>query len=229
MAPLSGNQIKKAGSTLRKRMRGEDIPDEKVIEALDVLEMLRSEYQAPLTTANMGLRSFIRTTRCGDAQVSQRLKRMPTILDKLLREPTLSLERMHDIGGCRAVVQNMDDLTRLRHHILRQKPGSIEKDYIATPRVSGYRALHIVVTYHSRPIEIQLRTPTMHSWAQFVERHSMESGTNYKQDGESPFQEIARLAAEIMQSEEFGQPVPPDLVRRYDDLRQAFLRGDQDG
>lgn len=35
--------------------------------------------------------------------VSQRLKRVPTIMNKLLSEPTLPLSRMHDIGGCRAI------------------------------------------------------------------------------------------------------------------------------
>ncbi len=36
-------------------------------------------------------------------QVSQGLKRVPTIIDKLLREPTLLLSRMQDIGDCRAI------------------------------------------------------------------------------------------------------------------------------
>ena len=36
-------------------------------------------------------------------QLSQRLKRVPTIIDKLLCEPTLPLFRMQDISGCRAI------------------------------------------------------------------------------------------------------------------------------
>ena len=40
-------------------------------------------------------------------QVSQRMKRVPTIIDKLLREPTLLLSRMQDIGGCRAMLPTL--------------------------------------------------------------------------------------------------------------------------
>ncbi len=45
----------------------------------------------------MGLRSMVRTERC-QIEVSQRLKRVPTIIDKLLREPTMQLANMQDIG-----------------------------------------------------------------------------------------------------------------------------------
>ena len=35
------------------------------------------------------------------------MKRVPTIIDKLLREPTLLLSRMHDIGGYRALLPTL--------------------------------------------------------------------------------------------------------------------------
>jgi len=48
----------------------------------------------------MGLRSVVGTEGC-TVEVTQRLKRVPTIVDKLRREPTMQLASMQDIGGCR--------------------------------------------------------------------------------------------------------------------------------
>lgn len=216
--------VKKAGSVIRKVHRGELVDAERYLWALETLEDWRSEFQHPLVTANMGLRSFIRTTGC-TGTVSQRLKRMPTIIEKItVREPTLPLADMHDVGGCRAVVQNMDELRRLEDHILKRQPTAIVKDYIHNPRSSGYWSLHLIVTYHGTMIEFQLRTPFMHQWAEMVESHSIATGTNYKQDGDSQFQDMARLASEIMQLEEYGQPIPNQLMSEYRRAYRAFTR-----
>ena len=98
----SKSQAKKAGSNLRKYFRGE-LTDEAVYhEALDTMESWRRAHYKPLVSANNGLRARARALGI-DAEVTQRLKRSQTILDKLKREPTLDLSRMQDIGGCRAV------------------------------------------------------------------------------------------------------------------------------
>ena len=51
------------------------------------------------------------------ATVVRRLKRLPTIIDKLQRKSldgktdnAISLKRMHDIGGCRVILDSMNDL-----------------------------------------------------------------------------------------------------------------------
>jgi hypothetical protein len=53
----------------------------------------------PLTRA--GLRYFVAEAADGSVIVGQRLKRLETIHDKLER---MSLSRMDDLGGCRAVL-----------------------------------------------------------------------------------------------------------------------------
>ena len=109
MTTQSKSQVKKAGSTIRKCLRGE-ITDKAVFEhATDVMDNWRRAHYQPLVTANNGLRSMARTVGV-QAEVTQRLKRRQTILDKLLREPTLDLSRMQDFGGCRAVVGSIADL-----------------------------------------------------------------------------------------------------------------------
>jgi predicted nucleic acid-binding Zn ribbon protein len=61
-----------------------------------------------------GCTSRVATAGCSDvSRISQRLKRIPTILDKLHREPGMNLGRMEDIGGCRAVLRDLDEVYRV--------------------------------------------------------------------------------------------------------------------
>ncbi len=152
MAVPSKSQVKKAGSGLRRYLRGDLSDEAAVLHALDVMEAWRRAHYIPLVTANNGLRSRARTAGVA-AEVTQRLKRRQTILEKLQREPTLDLSRMQDIGGCRAVVANMDDLRRLEERITDRLPVINYSDYTVDPRMSGYRAVHIAVQYRERAID----------------------------------------------------------------------------
>lgn len=224
----SNSQVKKAGSTVRKYLRGERITPEAVDLARETIEAWRRTHYTPLVSANNGLRSMARTARV-DAEVTQRLKRRQTILDKLRREPTLDLSRMQDIGGCRAVVDTIDELRRLEGRIRQIRRPVNDYDYIASPRASGYRAVHLVVTYQGRPVEIQLRTRVMHTWALAVEAYSETIASNLKQDGTHPVQQFLESASRIMALQEQGEPVPNDLQDEHDQRRllasPLLLRG----
>jgi ppGpp synthetase/RelA/SpoT-type nucleotidyltranferase len=80
---------------------------------------------------------------------------------------------MEDIGGCRAVVTDRPQLALLRARIEHKWKKSIQRtrDYIVSPRPTGYRAVHIIVERHGVPIEIQLRTRLQHRWAMVVEHY----------------------------------------------------------
>lgn len=41
----------------------------------------------------------------------------------------------------------------------RRRQEDKTKDYVAEPKPSGYRAIHIYTRYHGRRIEVQFRTP----------------------------------------------------------------------
>jgi len=225
--PPSGNQVRKAGEVMRNYVRGDDLVDQSAyLAALLVIQRHRAAHQTPLSSANTALRKMCRRLNI-DAQVTQRLKRMETIREKLAeRETGLSLDRMQDIAGCRVVVPTTDEVYMLKGRILRYHAEARVTDYIVSPRESGYRAVHVIAEYGRAPrkkVEIQLRTTRMHAWADTVERISGAVGFNYKQDGDHPFQRWARLLADIMRLNELGDPVPETLnVAYHDALGQIF-------
>lgn len=207
----SNSQVKKAGSTVRKFMRGEISDYDRVNVALDVIYDFRAAHQLPMTKANNGLRSMIRTEGA-QIEVSQRLKRFATIIDKLEREPTLALNSMQDIGGVRAVLADIDEVRRVEARLRRNRTPIGHSDYITNPRASGYRGVHLVVEYDGRAIEVQLRTRVMHEWAITVERLSARMGQNIKQDGDNAVQSLMAIISEAMAIEETGGEVPPALL-----------------
>lgn len=115
---------------LRRWARGELLSSDDHDRALAVLLDHRADHRVPLTKATMGLRSVVRSEQCV-VEVSQRLKRVPTILDKLVREPTMQLANMQDIGGCRAVLNSIDEVHRVRRRLGKNRPPLRVSDYIA--------------------------------------------------------------------------------------------------
>lgn len=160
-----------------------------------------------------------------EARLSQCLKRRETILDKLSREPTLALANMQDIAGCRAVVQTIDELKKIQRRLQHRRPVIRSNDYISKPRLSGYRAVHVVVDYHGRRIEVQLRTVVMHEWAIAVER----LGVRLKEDlksGRGPKEVLVWLAtvSQAMATEEQGNIVDASQISEIERLREQAAR-----
>lgn len=143
MVAITRSQVTKAGRLLRKMHQGSgSLPPEQVRWALDVLVQFRASHSTPLTKANNGLRSMLATEGI-QGRPTQRLKRVPTIIDKLVRHPTMALPKMQDIGGCRAVCTDIEQLRRLERRIRITRPPVKVYDYISKPKSSGYRAVHL--------------------------------------------------------------------------------------
>lgn len=218
----SKSAVRRAGSTIRAFQRGDaDLPE--MFAALDTLEQHRARHGAPLVKVNNGLRRFCRSLGI-EGEVTQRLKKVPTIFSKLTRESGLDLSRMQDIGGCRVVVQDVQELRCLEARIRDTWGHRLKRtsDYVAHPRASGYRALHIVVEWDGCLIEIQLRTRTMHAWAQLVEQLSGMTQTNHKQDGSSVLQQYLALVSQVDAHREGLGPAPTD-----EDLDMLVSLGDE--
>lgn len=226
---LTPSRVNRAGKTLRRFIRGDDRDVDRANEAFEVMVAFRALHQLPLTTANMGLRSMVRTEKCAAPEVSQRLKRVPTILDKLVREPTLALAKMQDLGGCRAVLASVDEVYRVRDRIRFRRPVESISDYIEAPRDSGYRGVHVITLYHGRRIEVQLRTQVMHQWAVTVEQLSAVLGQDVKSGlGPPEVQDLMQAISHAMAIEEGGGIVDHVLLDKVRERRLAaapFLSG----
>lgn len=175
---FSKEKVKRAGETL---FDTEASPEE-LEAALQILNNWRSSHSYPVNTFQAGLRKKLSSLGI-DSIVAQRLKRIPSIMAKLKRFRSMSLSRMQDIGGLRAVVPIMSDIYRLRDsYVESSKFDHIlvsENDYINAPKSSGYRGIHLIYKYKSRKpnaraydglqIELQLRNDIQHAWATAVE------------------------------------------------------------
>ncbi|TFH53328.1 hypothetical protein E4J66_04285 [Actinomyces viscosus] len=225
---LSKSAVRKAGSVLRRQVEGVT-PQAEIEQALAVVSAYRASFASPLEATSNELTTLLETYHI-QGEVSQRLKRMSTILEKITsRESKLDLSRMQDIGGCRIVLTSNDigELRRLETHVRERWAESVKRasDYVGRPRVSGYRAVHIVIEQDQRLIEIQLRTQRMHQWAQRVEGLSAAFGINYKQDGSSPVQEYAMLTAKMYVALDEGEAPDVEDMRRLNSL-SALIAGE---
>jgi ppGpp synthetase/RelA/SpoT-type nucleotidyltranferase len=173
------NQVKAAGRTLVAGPYGAPESVHKYVEALDVINNWRSIHGHPLNTFQTTLRIKSRQFD-PNALVAQRIKRLASIESKLRRFPTMTLSQMQDIGGCRAILATVEDVQGLvrsyQKSDLKHKLHTID-DYIASPKATGYRGVHLIYsyfsdkvdTYNSLKIEMQLRSSFMHAWATAVE------------------------------------------------------------
>ena len=166
---VSRSQVDRAGSVLRAWMATGLLAGSAEQEASSVLSDYRAQFKDPLKKVVMGLRSAVRTEGA-QVVVSERLKRQPRIVGKLARFPHMELTRMQDIGGCRAILDDVATVDAVRRRIERQKSEVVKvDDYNVASRSSGYRALHVVVRREGALIEIQLRTLSQQRWAMLVE------------------------------------------------------------
>lgn len=220
---VSKSAARKAGTSLRRIARGEghELDLETVLATIDAY---RRGFISPLRAVNDELSALLEEHQI-DADISQRLKRMPTIVEKITqRESKLDLSRMQDIGGCRAVLStdSKGSLYVLYRLVCDHWASAVKRhsDYVETPRPSGYRAIHVIVEQDGHLIEIQLRTQRMHQWAQIVEGLGDALGENYKQDGASLVQEWALLLSKMYIGLDGGPRLSPEDEARLTDLFQ---------
>jgi len=198
---------------LRRAQTGQgQLPSlEEVRNAREVVEAYRSAHAVPMHSAYMGLRSCLITEGL-DLDLSRRLKRLPTIEDKLRRLPLMDLSSMQDVGGCRAVLNSQEEVQRVvarfvANSLKRNKKPDKIKDYVVQPQDSGYRAIHIYTRYHGRRIEVQLRTREQHSWAKIVESLTSNTGIDFKSgDGPDEVHDLLRNLSELGSLRVPGQP-----------------------
>lgn len=217
----SKSEINKAGKTIADKNSSKKERQ----DALKVLNNWRSSHAYPLQVIASNLRS-----KNPDSIVVQRLKRLDSITGKIERFPKMDLYRMQDLGGCRVIVDSIDEVysamnqyksSRIRHILKR------EYDYIQNSKESGYRSYHMVYQFHSDRketynknmlIEIQFRTKIQHTWATAVEMMGIYTKSNLKSSqGNEDILRFFTLVSSILALKE-GTPVCPNTSESADEL-----------
>jgi GTP pyrophosphokinase len=127
--------------------------------------------------------------------VNSRLKTVDSLTAKARRigcAMTLDTvrDRIRDIAGIRVVCSFVSDVYTVAEMLTRQQDVTLlqTKDYIAEPKPTGYRSLHLIVEIPvflsdrmvAVPVEVQLRTVAMDFWA------SLEHKIHYKFEEDVP-------------------------------------------
>ena len=207
--PYSKKQIDRAGKTL--------INKEVSQEEINILNSWRAAHASPLNTIADTILS-----NNSNAIVVQRLKRLDSILGKLRRFPQMNLSKMQDLGGCRVI---LDNIQQVYQSVIYYEPPNKsftlkkENDYILNPKTSGYRSYHMVYQSNdSLLVEIQFRTYLQHLWATALETMSICMGTNLKSGiGEEDVLRFFVLVSSLFALKE-GTPVCPDTSNNSKDL-----------
>lgn len=229
MPKYSKSEINKAGKIIADKTSTKKERQ----DALKVLNNWRSSHAYPLQVIASNLRS-----KNPDSIVVQRLKRLDSITGKIERFPKMDLYRMQDLGGCRVIVNSVDEVysamnqyksSRIRHILKR------EYDYIQNPKESGYRSYHMVYQFHSDRketynknmlIEIQFRTKIQHTWATAVEMMGIYTKSNLKSSqGNEDILRFFTLVSSILALKE-NTPVCPNTSESKEELIKEIKKLD---
>lgn len=163
--------------------------------------------------------------------IKSRLKSLESLIEKMNRyEVPLSMdgitENINDIAGVRIICSFQEDIYALADSFLRQDDVTLldRKDYIRSPKSSGYRSLHLIVSVpifleHEKKdmkVEVQFRTIAMDFWA------SLEHKIRYKQN--LPEEMAEALYDELLEC----AILSTDLDKRMQNIRNQLdhVRGD---
>lgn len=242
MESMTRGQADRAGKALAEQYEKWSVALELVREESEILEPFRLVQQwramqiAPTRIVFEQLQQISKLIP--RSLVTFRMKRTSSIIKKLARKNTnLRLGSMDDIGGCRLIVDNIDQVYFAAKKIsecLEIKESRGIKDYIALPKESGYRSLHLIVVVPggglSSRVEIQIRTRIQHSWATGVEAAGAIYGEDYKSPetfvpSEVPSENVERffrLSSGLLALKE-ECPTAADVPDSKEELLREFL------
>lgn len=159
--------------------------------------------------------------------IKSRLKSPDSIMKKMKKKGipmnTDAIEEyITDIAGIRIICSFEEDIYKMAKLLLQQDDVILieQKDYIASPKESGYRSLHLIVEVpifledEKRPmkVEVQFRTIAMDFWA------TLEHKLRYKKDIAPELME--QLAKDLIECAEQSA----DLDHRMQAIRKRIKK-----
>lgn len=181
----SRTDVRLAGRKLAQPVIYAQETHREAVEAFSVAHEWRASHFYPMRSIRGTMAAYMRLGAIrGD--MASRVKRMPSIRRKLA-DPDLnvSLDKMQDLGGCRAILDGIDGVNRLVDIVRDRIPHGVRREwpYIESPKPDGYRSHHFSLEfnprrrhheqYAGRLIELQIRTRLQHSWATSIEAVSL--------------------------------------------------------
>jgi ppGpp synthetase/RelA/SpoT-type nucleotidyltranferase len=229
----SNKQINEAGEFLSKGNRSFDDP-ETVRMSLTVSQW-RSAHEYSLQMVISILRRHLKSLGWTTAILSGRTKRLRSIVAKLMRQRSMMLTTMQDLGGCRIVLDTIEQVEILAGDIRDRLSPKLsrggeprEYNYVAKPKPDGYRSIHFVVRYQSISrehkilrTEIQIRSLLQHRWATAVETVDLFTGQTLKTGGGDPrWKRFFALTGSLFALKENRETVPdtPSEPQLMDDI-----------
>ena len=176
------------------------------------------------------------------SSIQTRLKSQVSIMEKMNRkgwEITRENieEKLNDIAGIRVICSYVDDIYRIADALISQDDIELisKKDYIANPKPSGYRSLHLIVSvpvYFTQSVkrvkaEIQIRTIAMDFWASLEHQIKYKKQINDPQSIASQLKTCADVISytdvmmqNIRKQLDDEQPEQSELDKIYDKLKK---------
>lgn len=199
--------VRRAGSQLAGQICWTDDKREEILEIFKIANSWRDSHVYPMRSVRQSVIS--RMGKIGvDGFTASRAKRMTSIRRKLARQPTMTLDQINDLAGCRAVVDDIDGVWRLVRDCEQNIPHEMKKpyDYIMRPKDDGYRSYHLVYAFRAqgskasfagRRVELQIRTRLQHSWATAVEAVGLFRGEDFKAgEGDADWLRLFKLMSD---------------------------------
>lgn len=173
----SMNDVARAGQRLKEIIPWEDYDDD-VRSVFAIANSWRDSHVLPMKSIRLSIAHRMRHMKLS-GDVVARAKRMSSIRGKLRRHPG-KLDQMQDLGGCRAIMDNISGVNAMVAECLQRMPHEVRnhKNYVDQAKPDGYRSHHLIfkfegdgdrAAYRGRRVELQIRTKLQHSWATAVE------------------------------------------------------------
>jgi putative GTP pyrophosphokinase len=224
LTTLSKTQIDRLGDRLRKGSPSQD--------DLKLLDEYRRSFGEAYEASIRIIREQLKLEPTG-----RPAKSTSSLIEKLHRE-SIRLSQVQDIAGCRVIVDTVAEQDRVVASLASVFPGASVVDRRANPSY-GYRAVHVIAEIFGKLIEIQVRTPLQHLWAEVSEKFSdvFDPAIKYG-GGNDKVRELLTRASELVPKHEviiveaiadlkkkiadIPQDLPQQFPREYQQLQETL-------